>query len=109
VSLADTEGVAGLAGRAGLAGFWPDDNAQRSATMPSNDRDQGRPRGLGLVRRSPVTLYGSEGWGFESLRARPAQRPLPILLWPELLPNLAPKGAIIMPPNSSSIASAASW
>jgi hypothetical protein len=23
--------------------------------------------------------YGSEGWGFESLRARPAQRPVPIL------------------------------
>jgi hypothetical protein len=24
------------------------------------------------------TLYGSEGWGFESLRARPGPRPLPI-------------------------------
>src|SRR5439155_3801516 len=23
--------------------------------------------------------YGSEGWGFESLRARPGQRPLPIM------------------------------
>ena len=23
--------------------------------------------------------YGSEGWGFESLRARPAQRPFPSL------------------------------
>jgi hypothetical protein len=22
--------------------------------------------------------YGSEGWGFESLRARPGQRPLPV-------------------------------
>jgi hypothetical protein len=63
VSLADTEGVAGLAGRAGLAGIWPDDNAQRSATMPSNDKDQGRPQGFGLVRRSPVTLYGSEVCG----------------------------------------------
>src|SRR5439155_17383442 len=25
------------------------------------------------------SCYGSEGWGFESLRARPAQRPVPIL------------------------------
>ena len=24
-------------------------------------------------------IYGSEGWGFESLRARPGQRPLPIM------------------------------
>src|SRR5262249_60917249 len=27
----------------------------------------------------PETLYGSEGWGFESLRARPGHRPLPAL------------------------------
>jgi hypothetical protein len=73
VSLADTEDVAGLAGRAGLAEFWPDDNAQCSATMPSNDRDQGRPRGLGLVGRSPVTLYGSDGPDNES-REWPAWR-----------------------------------
>ena len=26
------------------------------------------------------TLYGSEGWGFESLRARPGQRPLHIIV-----------------------------
>ena len=31
-----------------------------------------------LARRACVYLYGSEGWGFESLRARPGQRPLPI-------------------------------
>ena len=24
-------------------------------------------------------IYGSEGWGFESLRARPGQQPLPIM------------------------------
>jgi hypothetical protein len=29
---------------------------------------------------------GSEGWAFDSLRARPGQRPLPILQWPSLLP-----------------------
>ena len=27
-----------------------------------------------LVANAPTTLYGSEGWGFESLRARPGQR-----------------------------------
>jgi hypothetical protein len=33
----------------------------------------------GLIRGTRATLYGSEGWGFESLRARPGQRPLPIM------------------------------
>ena len=28
-----------------------------------------------LAGQTPL-IYGSEGWGFESLRARPAQRPL---------------------------------
>src|SRR6516162_1482677 len=36
---------------------------------------QTRPDGLDTTRR-PELHYGSEGWGFESLRARPAQRPL---------------------------------
>ena len=30
-------------------------------------------------------IYGSEGWGFESLRARPGQRPIAILQMPQLL------------------------
>jgi len=30
--------------------------------------------------------YGSEGWGFESLRARPGQQPIAILQRPLLLP-----------------------
>jgi hypothetical protein len=30
----------------------------------------------GLAGRLAL-IYGSEGWGFESLRARPGQRPLP--------------------------------
>jgi hypothetical protein len=37
------------------------------------------------------TVYGSEGWGFESLRARPGQRPIAILQKPLLLPKLLPK------------------
>src|SRR5215468_2133673 len=32
-----------------------------------------------LAMRVPVYIYGSEGWGFESLRARPGHRPLPAL------------------------------
>jgi len=32
-------------------------------------------------------IYGSEGWGFESLRARPGQRPIAILQMPQLLPK----------------------
>jgi Fur family transcriptional regulator, ferric uptake regulator len=36
--------------------------------------------------------HGSEGWGFESLRARPGERPIAILQRPSLLPNLLPKG-----------------
>src|SRR5262252_4149623 len=32
-------------------------------------------------------VYGSGGWGFESLRARPDQRLIMILLWPSLLAN----------------------
>jgi hypothetical protein len=36
-------------------------------------------------------IYGSEGWGFESLRARPGQQPIAILQRPLLLPNLLPK------------------
>src|ERR1700730_17455635 len=37
---------------------------------------------LGTSARSSTDRasdYGSEGWGFESLRARPGQRPVPIL------------------------------
>jgi len=37
-------------------------------------------------------IYGSEGWGFESLRARPGQRPIAILQRPSLLPKLLPNG-----------------
>jgi hypothetical protein len=37
------------------------------------------------------TVYGSEGWGFESLRARPGQQPIAILGRPLLLPKLLPK------------------
>ena len=36
-------------------------------------------------------IYGSEGWGFESLRARPGQQPIAILQRPLLLPELLPK------------------
>ena len=32
----------------------------------------------GLVADASATLYGSEGWGFESLRARPAHKPFPL-------------------------------
>jgi hypothetical protein len=31
-----------------------------------------------LAGQTPL-IYGSEGWGFESLRARPGQSPFPIL------------------------------
>jgi len=39
-----------------------------------------RPRGQPLLDRSgrSAHAYGSEGWGFESLRARPGQRTLPV-------------------------------
>src|SRR5215472_15731818 len=37
------------------------------------------------------TVYGSEGWGFESLRARPGQQPIAILQELLLLPKLLPK------------------
>jgi hypothetical protein len=36
--------------------------------------------------------YGSEGWGFESLRARPAQRPLPIMEGALLITRLLQRG-----------------
>jgi len=39
----------------------------------SDDRDR---------RGQPGSCYGSEGWGFESLRARPGQRPIAILQRP---------------------------
>ncbi len=42
-----------------------------------------------------VDHYGSEGWGFESLRARPGQRPLPIM-----------EGALLLTQCSSSAATA---
>jgi hypothetical protein len=35
--------------------------------------------GLQLAEQEHAGSYGSEGWGFESLRARPAQKPIAIL------------------------------
>jgi hypothetical protein len=43
------------------------------------------------------THYGSEGWGFESLRLRPAQRPIPIMEWAFLLACTAAKYSYAAP------------
>ena len=47
----------------------------------------------GLAGR-PALIYGSYGWGFESLRARLGQRPVRILQWPSLLPWVLPNGLL---------------
>src|SRR5215467_13367397 len=49
-------------------------------------------RSYALVGEMPETLYGSEGWGFESLRARPGQQPIAILRRPLLLPKWPSSG-----------------
>jgi hypothetical protein len=43
-----------------------------------------------LAGQTPL-IYGSEGWGFESLRARPGQRPVPILGPAFRMPRIAAK------------------
>jgi hypothetical protein len=59
----------------------PDDNGDdnddnQRHTIASNNHRQP----LVAAHRASVTVgYGSEGWGFESLRLRPGQRPLVIL------------------------------
>jgi hypothetical protein len=42
-----------------------------TSSVSADQRTHGQVAGVG------VDLYGSEGWGFESLRARPGHRPLP--------------------------------
>ena len=64
---------------AGLAGIWPDEDAQQRQTMQASDAYLGTSGDMSQVARPSDTLYGSEGWGFESLRARPGQRPIPIM------------------------------
>jgi len=55
---------------AGLAGIWPDKNAQQRQTMQASDAYLGTSGDMSQIARPGDTLYGSEGWGFESLRAR---------------------------------------
>ena len=60
------------------------------------DNRQRQARGHELLLTGPdagTGIYGSEGWGFESLRARPGQQAIAILQ--RLL--LLPMGPIIMP------------
>jgi len=64
---------------AGLAGNWPDEDAQQRQTMQASDAYLGTSGDMSQVARPSDTLYGSEGWGFESLRARPGQRPIAIM------------------------------
>jgi hypothetical protein len=62
-----------------VAGFWPDNSAQRCQMLRTVEQRSGRSQLQRLVVDTRVALYGSEGWGFESLRARPGQQPLPIM------------------------------
>jgi hypothetical protein len=63
---------------------WINHVQHRSAAARQHlvDRSQplaSRPRPQKAFSDPAATSYGSEGWGFESLRARPGQRPLPIM------------------------------
>src|SRR2546421_377300 len=70
---------------------------QQSAAATAHLADRIQP--LPPPRRAPTTFrdltatsYGSEGWRFESLRARPGQQPIAILRRPLLLPKWPSSG-----------------
>jgi hypothetical protein len=89
---------------AALAAFWPHNDAQRCHLLRTSERYFGRSAPEWQVADACDTVYGSEGWGFESLRARPSERAQLTGLPPVAGPLLLPDGSSSEPLSASSIA-----
>jgi hypothetical protein len=53
-----------------LASFWPHNSAQRRQLLRIAEQRSGRSTACEPVADAPADLYGSGGWGAESLQAR---------------------------------------
>jgi hypothetical protein len=88
--------------------------SHRHGRREQNANGHGPPRRPGPLVRTGLDVvgqlmgaYGSEGWGFESLRARPGQQPFALLAAALLLTDLltpAPSPAGIEPAKMSAAA-----